>query len=172
LSTPEIVEGQRIAKLEEELFGWKKQAIVTSEKSEKPLKPAEEQQSHSISFELKVMNRRRRVFELRGLGYKVPDIQKKLADEGQFWSEDTVKTDLRSDDAKEFLEELQRQQLVDIALSKSRKLKLEFRDRLIERMTPRKSPETQVNVGVNVQPKISVEILDHSKELSSTGDKA
>jgi hypothetical protein len=70
--------GERITKLEVALG-----AVV-----ENPLKPAEEQQiQHSVAFELKVATRRRRVFELRCLGWKIPDIQKKLAEEGQLWSE-------------------------------------------------------------------------------------
>jgi hypothetical protein len=100
------------------------------------------------------------------LGYKIPDIKNKLADEGQFWSEDTIKNDLASSDASDFLQELKRQQAADIALCDDRQTRLEYRDREINRLSPRKSPENQVNVGVNVGPKIRVEILDHSKEQS------
>jgi hypothetical protein len=95
--------------------------------------------------------RRRRVFELRCLGYKIPQIVEKLAEEGKRWSENTIKADLHSADAGEFLEELQRQQFADIALSRSRRLKLEFRDRMIERFTPRKSPDVAVNMQNNIQ---------------------
>jgi hypothetical protein len=117
---------------------------------EKPLKPAE-QQRHSRSFELKVANRRRRVFELRCLGYKIPQIKEKLAEEKQFWSEDTIKADLHSGDASAYLEELERQQFADIALEDDRKVKLEFRDRMIERLTPRKSPDPAIVNNVNQQ---------------------
>jgi len=138
---------------------------MTSEE-EKPLKPAEKQRKHSASFKLKVTIRRGRIIELRMLGYKIPDIKNKLADEGQFWSEDTIKNDLASSDASDFLQELKRQQAADIALCDDRQTRLEYRDREINRLSPRKSPENQVNVGVNVGPKIRVEILDHSKEQS------
>jgi len=116
------------------------------EKVEKPLKPAE-QRKHSRSFELKVAKRRRRIFELRCLGYKIPQIKEKLAEESQFWSEDTIKCDLQSGGAEAYLEELQRQQYADIALEDDRKVKLEYRDRQIDRLTPRKSPEFALNVN-------------------------
>ena len=138
---------------------------------ENPLKPAESKIKHSESFKLKVANRRRRVIELRLLGYKIPQIKDVLAEEGQVWSEDTIKSDLASLTAEETLEELKRQQCTDIALAKNRKDKLEYRDRMIERLTPRRTPETQVNVGVNMQPKVSVEIFDHSKEPDATANQ-
>ena len=105
------------------------------------------------------------------LGYKIPQIKDVLAEEGQVWSEDTIKSDLASLTAEETLEELKRQQCTDIALAKNRKDKLEYRDRMIERLTPRRTPETQVNVGVNMQPKVSVEIFDHSKEPDATANQ-
>jgi len=117
---------------------------------EKPLKPAE-RQNHSRSFELKVASRRRRVFELRCLGYKIFQIKEKLADEKQFWSEDTIKADLRSGDAKAYLEELERQQFADIAMEDDRKVKLEYRDRMIERLTPKKTPDPAIVNNVNQQ---------------------
>jgi hypothetical protein len=137
--------------------------------SENPLKSAESQKTRS-SHKLKVAKRRHRVIELRCLGYKIPQIKEKLAEEGQDWSEDTIKRDLRSEDAEETLSELTRQQFADIALCESRKVKLEYRDRLIERLMPRKSPETEVNIST--VPKVSVEIFDHSKESDSTPDQS
>lgn len=122
-----------------------------STEGEKQLKPAEKQKKHSGSFSLKVVNRRRRVFELRCLGYKIPQIKEKLAEEGHFWSEDTIKSDLHSEDASAFLEELERQQFADIALEDDRKVKLEYRDRMIERLTPRKSPDVSVNIANQLQ---------------------
>ena len=118
---------------------------------EKPLKPAEQRQKHTRSFSLKVANRRRRVFELRCLGYKIPQIKEKLAEENQFWSEDTIKADLHSDDATAFLEELERQQFADIALEDDRKVRLEYRDRMIERLKPRKSPDVAVSIANQLQ---------------------
>ena len=121
-----------------------------SSESENPLKPAE-QRLHSRSFELKVAKRRRRVFELRCLGYKIPQIKEKLAEEKQNWSMDTIKADLHSDDASAFLEELERQQFADIALEDDRKVRLEYRDRMIERLKPRKSPDVAVNIANQLQ---------------------
>jgi hypothetical protein len=136
------------------------------------LKPAESKVKHSPSFGLKVANRRRRIIELRCLGYKIPQIKEKLAEEGQLWSEFTIKSDLRSLSAEEVLEELNRQQCADIALAENRKDKLEFRDRMIERLMPRKSAQTEVNIGLNATPKVTVEIFDHSKELRSVADQS
>ena len=118
-----------------------------STEGEKPLKPAEKRQKHSSSFKLKVAARRRRIIDLRCLGYKIPDIKNKLAEEGQFWSEDTIKTDLDSIDAQEYLQELKRQQAADIALCDDRQVRLEYRDREIDRLSPRKSPEVALNVN-------------------------
>jgi hypothetical protein len=136
------------------------------------LKPAESKIKHTPSFGLKVANRRRRIIELRCLGYKIPQIKEKLAEERQVWSEFTIKSDLRSLSAEEVLEELNRQQCADIALAENRKDKLEFRDRMIERLVPRKSPQTEVNVGVNTAPKVTVEIFDHSKEPNAARDQS
>jgi DNA-binding transcriptional MerR regulator len=122
-----------------------------SSEVEKPLKPAEQRKKHTRSFSLKVANRRRRVFELRCLGYKIPQIKEKLAEEKQFCSEDTIKADLHSDDATAFLEELERQQFADIALEDDRKVRLEYRDRMIERLKPRKSPDVAVNIANQLQ---------------------
>jgi len=136
---------------------------------EKPLKPAEQRQKHSGSFSLKVANRRRRVFELRCLGYKIPQIKEKLAEEKQFWSEDTIKADLHSDDATAFLEELERQQFADIALEDDRKVRLEYRDRMIERLKPRKSPDVAVNIAnqLQVEKDDTVnQLLRHYQELN------
>lgn len=90
------------------------------------------------------------------MGYKIPQIVEKLAEEGRRWSENTIKADLHSAEACDFLEELQRQQFADIALAESRRLKLEYRDRMIERFTPRKSPESNVSLDVNVNQQASV----------------
>ena len=129
----------------------------------------EAKKKHKIGFELKITKRMQRSCELRCLGYKIPQIKAKLAEEGQVWSEDTIKRDLASVQAKDMLEELKRQQYTDIALCENRRDRMEYRDRMIERLEPRKSPDTQVNLGLHIQPKVDVEIFDHSKE--STADK-
>jgi Fe2+ or Zn2+ uptake regulation protein len=146
----------------EEALGLKPKAeTVTEKKSEKPEKLGEEQlKQHSVA-ELKITARRRRVFELRCRGFTIPQIAEKLKEEGQLWSEDTIYSDLHSDQAREFLEELQRQQLADITLTKSRKLKLVFRDRMIERFTPRKSPDVAI---VNVNQQTTVKQQDNLLE--------
>jgi DNA-binding transcriptional MerR regulator len=139
--------------------------------TENQLKSAESTKNQPTSHKLKVAKRRRRVCELRCLGLKIPQIKEMLSKEGQNWSEDTIKRDLSSLQAQETLEELERQQLSDIAFAEDRKTKLEYRDRMIERLMPRKSPQTEVNVGL-AQPKVTVEIFDHSKEPNAAGDQA
>ncbi len=88
------------------------------------------------------------------MGYKILQIVEKLAEEGRRWHENTIKADLHSADSKDYLEELQRQQFADIALTKSRRLRLEYRDRMIERFTPRKSPDVAVSNQNNIQVKL------------------
>lgn len=122
----------------------------------KPLKTAEYR--HSRAFQIKVEARRRKVCELRGLGLKIPQIKERLVEEGEPWSEDTIKCDLKSDVAGEFLEELKRLQLLDIALCKNRKVRLEFRDRFIERESPKKGPDVAVNIANQIQVEKNVTV--------------
>ena len=107
--------------------------------------------SHTEIFNQKVAFRRHRVVELKKLGFKILQIQQKLADEGQYWSYDTIKCDIKSITAEEELDELKRQQDADIALEDDRKVRLEYRDRQIERLTSRKSPEVQFNMTQQVK---------------------
>lgn len=146
--------------LEAQRLRREKKLALIIEKGEKPLNNVEkgEKPSHTTVFNLKVATRRRREIELRSLGYKILQIQERLAEEGQFWSEDTIKDDLKSITAEEWREELNRQQSADISLEDDRKVKLEFRDRQIERLTPRKSPEVQINVANQVQVEKNVTV--------------
>jgi hypothetical protein len=107
-----------------------------------------------------ILARHERVVQLRLLGFKIPQIVEKLAEEGRRWSYHTIKLDTHSITAEEVRDELKRQQFADIALAESRRDRLEYRDRMIERMDPRKSPEFTVrnesNVQVNVKQDANV----------------
>lgn len=114
--------------------------------------------------ELKIANRRRRVFELRCAGLKISQICEKLREEGQIWSERTVWSDLHSDQAGELIDELVRQQLSDIALCEDDyAIRLKFRDLLIEKLLPRKP---SVKVDVNVGEKTDVAVSSGSDLLA------
>jgi len=131
---------------------------------------------HTDIFKQKIGARRQRVIELKKLGLKILQIQQKLADEGQYWSYDTIKCDLKSITAEEELEELKRQQDADIALTDDRKVRLEYRDRQIERLTPRKSPEVQLSIAnqIKVEEKNVTVMLAEYEQLieEAAGAKA
>ena len=127
--------------------------LVTDRKVQNEPNGMEKVQNHTEIFQQKIELRQRRVGELREIGLKVDQIQERLAEEGQFWSIRTIKDDLKSRTAEERREELERAQSADISRCDDVKVRLEFRDRKIERLTARKSPEVQVNL----QNKIEVE---------------
>jgi len=103
----------------------------------------------------KLETRRRRVYELRCRGFTIPNICEKLREEQVFVSERTVWEDLHSNQMLSFVEELLRRQFADMELSGSYKLKLEYRDRILDRLLPRK-PENNVSVDVNVNQQASI----------------
>ncbi len=139
-------------------------AIVVKLENELKCAEKEDKPGHGSTFELKVAARRRRVIELRKLGYKILDIQRRIADEtGVTWSEATIKRDLQSITAEEELEELKRQQDADIALEEDRKVRLEYRYRQIEQLTPRKNPEVHVNIAQQVKVEGTEVMVDLSK---------
>jgi len=86
---------------------------------------------------LRIETRRRRVIELRCLGLTIPQISEKLRDEGFRASEKTIWNDLHSSTVEDFVEELKRRQLADIALSEEYKTRLHFRDRLLDKLIPK-----------------------------------
>ena len=129
-----------------------------------------------ISKDPKVDLRRRRVFELRCRGFTIPAIYEKLREEGIFACEKTIWSDLHSDQLQGFIEELLRRQFADMELSGSYKLKLEYRDRILERMMPSK-PENSLTVNVNSQSntKVVSDLLAEYREViaeaaASSGD--
>jgi hypothetical protein len=134
------------------------QGLVVIVNLQNDLKCAESEPDNS-ELSLKVLARRRRVIELRKLGHKIPSIQQIIAEETSiFWSEGTIKRDLQSITAEEELEELKRQQDADIALEGDRKVRLEYRDRAIERLMPRKGPEVAVHIENQVQANVCEKI--------------
>ena len=132
-------------------------------------------QNHTEVFQQKIELRQRRVGELREIGLKIDQIQERLAEEGQFWSIRTIKDDLKSRTAEERRDELERAQSADISRCDDVKVRLEFRDRKIERLTPRQSPEVQVNVAnqIQVEKNITVtQLLEHYQQFIADSDKA
>ncbi len=97
--------------------------------------------SHTQTFQLKIAARRHRVYELHALGLKHLQIQEALAKEGQFWSLEYNREDLRSETTEEKRQELERLQSWDIAMEEVRKVSWSFVFDLIEHFTPRKSPD-------------------------------
>ena len=121
--------------------------------------PFKTEKRHSEIFKQKVASRRQRELELRCLGYKIKQIQKQMGEEGSgWWDEDTIRADLKTVTAEEWRDELIRQQNADIALEDDRKVKLEYRDRMIERLTPRKSPDVSVQIANQVQVEKNVTV--------------
>ena len=86
---------------------------------------------------LKQDERKIRVIELSCLGYTERKIAGLLG-----VSERTVRRDLKSVDAEDYVGELKRRQLKDIEESKDRKIRLHFRDRLLNKLMPKKVNQT------------------------------
>lgn len=111
----------------------------------------------------KQLQRRKRTLELHVKGLTIPQINSALLDEGYETSEHTVFDDIHSQTAVEYREELERQQRADITMAqKDLKLGLEYRDRMIDRLTPKKI-EQKVD-GVET---FRVEIVDNSKQQAN-----
>ena len=105
---------------------------------ENGLKRAESEHKSS-GLELQIASRRRLVIEYKKIGLKIFEIQHAIAEKtGVTWSEHTIKRDLSSITAEEELEELMRQQNRDIALESDSKVRMEYRDRQIERLMPKR----------------------------------
>ena len=118
-----------------------------------------EAEGKTNSIELRVSSRRQRSIELRKLGAKIPQIQERIFEEtGVMWSYMTIRRDLSSVTAAEELDELRRQQDADIAFEQDRKVRLEYRDRQIERLMPRKSLDIEVNVATKVEVQKNVTV--------------
>jgi hypothetical protein len=82
--------------------------------------------------------RRQRVLELTALGMSIPEISETLGKEGyRYHGERTVWSDQNSDEAKEFVKELQRRQLRDIAQA-DLPVKLKWRAHLLDKLMPQK----------------------------------
>ena len=111
----------------------------------------------------KQLQRRKRTLELHVKGLTIPQINKALHDEHFETSEHTVFDDVHSQTADEYKEELKRQQRADITMAKDDlKVRLEYRDRMIDRLTPKKI-EQKIESGENFR----VEIVDNSKPENS-----
>ena len=107
----------------------------------------------------KQLQRRKRTLELYVKGLTIPQINKALHDEHFETSEHTVFDDVHSQTADEYKEELERQQRADITMAKDDlKVRLEYRDRMIDRLTPKKI-EQKIEGGETYR----VEIVDNSK---------
>ncbi len=88
---------------------------------------------------LKQDERRIRVIEFRCSGYTEAKIAELLG-----VSERTVRRDLKSSIAEEFVRELKRRQLKDIEESKDPKIRLLYRDKLLNKLMPKKVNQTVV----------------------------
>jgi len=143
---------------------------------ENELKRAESKHESS-GLELQIVSRRRLVIEYKKLGLRILEIQQAIAEKtGVTWSEMTIRRDLSSITAEEELEELNRQQYRDIARESDSKVRMEYRDRQIERLMPRKSPEVQVNVAnqIKVEKDVTSNLLAEYEQIvaASVGAEA
>lgn len=81
---------------------------------------------------LRKKTRRRKVIELKAKGYTIAEIAKELD-----VSDTTIDRDLKSSDAQAFVEELIRQQILDIKQAKL-PMRLSFRSDLLDKLLPKK----------------------------------
>jgi DNA-binding transcriptional MerR regulator len=105
---------------------------------------------------IKQIQRRNRTLELRCKGLTIPQINKALHDEHYATSEHTVFDDIHSQTADDFLEELKRQQLIDITkANEDYKTRLQYRGQMIEILSPKQNINKNEQIG-----KIVVEVVD------------
>lgn len=97
--------------------------------------------------------RRRRVIELKAQGLTIEEISKQLS-----CSEKTIDRDLKSQDVQKFLDELVRQQILDIKKAKL-PTRLNYRSDLLDKLLPKKT-EQKIEGGESYR----VEIIDNNKD--------
>ena len=108
------------------------------------------------SPKVKETARRKRVLELRTRGLTIEGIKEVLkTQDGIDVAYITVKRDLQSVQANEFSDELVRQQLADITTSNEPRLRLEFRDRILDKIIPRRA-KIQQNIKQEVSGDLKV----------------
>jgi hypothetical protein len=120
---------------------------------------------------MKEENRISRIFELRCLGYTIPQISDKLQEESfkTGYSERQVWRDLHSDEANRMAEEILRRQLMDIAIADDLKDRMFFRDKILSKIMPRKiesrvESKSEVQLTVKRGEEIE-ELLEEYREL-------
>lgn len=86
---------------------------------------------------IKQFKRRKRVIELRCRGWTEVQIASFLG-----VSERTIRRDLKSAQANEFVEELKRRQLEDIEENDDSKVRLKYRDKILDKLLPKQVRET------------------------------
>ena len=87
---------------------------------------------------LKQISRRKKVIGYLCSGFSEVLIAKKLG-----VSERTVRRDVKSVQVQEYIDELLRRQLKDIEEGDDRKIRLQYRDKLLGRLMPKKVAQTQ-----------------------------
>ena len=114
---------------------------------------------------LKKAVRRLKVIELRVKGYNLEKIAKKLG-----VNEKTIRRDLKSQQTSDFIDELVRQQLLDINGSDV-DVRLRYRDILLGKLLPRKI-QSEANVDVKVDAGKAInELLGKYERLFSDGSE-
>lgn len=79
-----------------------------------------------------------RALELMSSGLTIGEISKMMIYEGYAASERTIWSDLNGVEAKEYLGELIRKQLADIAIEPDSNIRMKYRDKLLDKMMPSK----------------------------------
>ena len=94
-----------------------------------------------MTSKLKILKRQQRVLELRCKGLTIPAIAKALKEQDKLKvGERTIWKDLHSKTAEDFVEELKRQQLADIAqCGKDYKTRLQYRADMLDKLLPKRT---------------------------------
>jgi len=94
-----------------------------------------------VTSKLKILKRQQRVLELRCKGLTIPAIAKALKEQDKLKvGERTIWKDLHSKTAEDFVEELKRQQLADIAqCGKDYKTRLQYRADMLDKLLPKRT---------------------------------
>lgn len=123
------------------------------------------------------MNRRRRIIELRCMGFTIPQIVEKLNSEGIATCEKTVFRDLHSSTTEEYVEELKRKQFADITLSDDYNVRLKYRDLMLEKLMPREQKISgqmsvlNTNIGFEADPDLKRALMEEAERQRKEHDE-
>jgi DNA-binding transcriptional regulator YhcF (GntR family) len=111
--------------------------------------------SDNVQIKLKPSARRVKAIDRRAQGWSYEKIAVELK-----VNEKTIRRDLKSSQVQDFVDELQRRQIADIEAEEKSYVRMQFRDKILDRLQPRKVEQTvQAEIKQEVRHGVSDEQL-------------